>query len=156
MKMKVSKMKNSIDKKNSEILKMVESIIGNSTTTNFDLNNIGKKLFSDRYLGTFASDKFPKISRKNNPKYCILNLDKTGMPGSHWVSCVILSDKVLIYDSFGRKSKKILPETFKKNTKIIDTEYDSEQDIMELNCGARCIAALVIFDEYGTKSFLEL
>jgi hypothetical protein len=145
-----------IDKKNKTILKHVESIIGNSTTSNTDLDQIAKSLFGNRYLGTFASDKFPRNMKDLHVFYCILNLDKTGQPGSHWVACVILPKSILIYDSFGRKSSEILPDAFKKGRKILDTEYDAEQDIKETNCGARAIAALVIFDEYGKHSFLKL
>jgi hypothetical protein len=159
-----SKNNSSVDKINSEILPLVESIIGNLTTTNFELNKIGKALFGKKYLGTFASDRFPKVKdlhvnnsmKDSSPKYCILNLDKTGQAGSHWVSCVILKDSILIYDSFGRKTSEILPDTFNKGQIIQDTDLDPEQDISEFNCGARCIAALVIFDEHGKKMFLAL
>jgi hypothetical protein len=144
------------DRFNKEILPLVESIIGNSTTTNFELNKIGKVLFGKQYLGTFAADRFPKKNLSISPQFCILNLDKTGQPGSHWVGCVILKSSILIYDSFGRKSSEILPDTFNKGQIIQDTEYDPEQSIEQLNCGARCIAALVIFDTYGKKVFLSL
>jgi hypothetical protein len=141
-----------VDRVNERLLKKVEQIIGNKTTSNTDLDKIGKYLFQKKYLGTFAADKFPS----NKIGYYILNLDKTGMPGSHWVACINLGKTILVYDSFGMKTSNILKNVFPKNLKILDSNYDIEQEIHEDNCGARCITAILLYDEYGKDIFLKI
>jgi hypothetical protein len=166
-----------VDRVNERLLKKVEQIIGNKTTSNTDLDKIGKYLFQKKYLGTFAADKFPQcrcrsssgipktLAQTPNPRggcrgdclgYCILNLDKTGMPGSHWVACINLGKTILVYDSFGRKTSNILKNVFRSNIKILDSNYDIEQEIHEDNCGARCITAILLYDEYGKDIFLKI
>jgi len=76
---------------------------------------------------------------------CIANLDSSNESGSHWVGIVKNSGKKLIYDSFGRKTKNILPNM----TSTVDTEYDLEQGLLESNCGARSLAALCVYNWWG-------
>ena len=56
----------------------------------------------------------------------------------------------MFYDSFGRNDTEIIPNLkYSGNGKIINTDDDTEQEIMEENCGARCLAWLCLYDEYG-------
>ena len=89
------------------------------------------------------------IDEMDNEKHtsCIINLDKFGGKGSHWIGCYSDGTYTLIYDSFGRNGKDILKENW--HNKLRDTEHDAEQDIAEDNCGARSMAFLFICDEYG-------
>lgn len=134
----------------NKILKyIVEPLIGDKTTYMNDLEKIGKKMLSQKFIGVYPSDKIPTL--KNN-EYAILNLDKSNESGSHWVSIAKKGNKTHFYDSFGRKDINIIKSlTYSGNGKIINTENDAEQKIQELNCGARCIAWLILFDRWGSR-----
>lgn len=133
----------------------VEKLLDNkSTTSNFELNKIGKSLFGGKFVGTFASDQLPTLS-KFKP-YCIANLDKSNESGSHWIAIVRDNADVLVYDSFGRKSKTIIPSVLRHYKVVKDTESDAEQDTKETNCGQRCISALLVYDIHGREAFLSL
>lgn len=139
-----------VEFKYNQILNVVCSCVGNSTTYGTDLTKFGKELFGKKYIGTFASNEIPKLKNGN---YCIVNLDKSYENGSHWIAMVRLSGKDYVYDSFGRKTTEILPD-FKEKT--IDADYDAEQSITETNCGARCLAFLFFTSRYGIKNALKL
>ena len=125
-------------------LKIIENYIGNDTTNNHLLNQICYKILKN-YKGCYPSDKIPSLK---NGDCCIANLDKHNQPGSHWVAVVKENNKHYVYDSFGRSG--IL------NKKWESTEDDVEQNIKEMNCGQRSITALIIYENYGLKSYLNL
>lgn len=128
-------------------LKKIENKYGNKETNTDELNMIGNKMFNTKFKGVFASDNIPKM--KNN-RYAIINLDDSSERGSHWVSLIKENNKSLVYDSFGRKTYKILPNLIQSgNGVILETENDSEQSKLEENCGQRCLAALKVYDKYG-------
>ena len=123
------------------ILQEIERIMGKNTeTSNFELNDIGNRIFGKKYIGTFSSDKIPKL-KKN--QMCIANLDTSHQPGSHWVSFYCNEyGRCYFYDSFGRKAKSF--KNLQKRNKILQEaqDYDAEQEYSESNCGQRCIAIL--------------
>lgn len=127
-------------------LKIIEKYIGNDTTNNHLLNQICYKILKN-YKGCYPSDKIPSLK---NGECCIANLDKHNQPGSHWVAVVKENDKYYVYDSFGRKPKDILNKNWNS------TEDDVEQHIKEMNCGQRSITALIIYENHGLKSYLNL
>jgi hypothetical protein len=131
------------------ILEKVEKhLLGDQITFLTELDRVCKKLFGKKYSGTFPSDMIPKLTLE--VPYAIINLDKTGSPGSHWVALARGRGGVGVYDSFGRTSRKILPSVYNSNNgKILDSDYDSEQHVSEDNCGARCCAWLIFVDRYG-------
>lgn len=144
------------DEANSTYQKYLEKyvipLVGNVTTDIDQIDEAGRILLRYKYKGTFASDKIPKLN--DLKPYCILNLDKTGQPGSHWVAVAKIpnKDKCLIYDSFGRSYKQIIPDIQTSgNGSIVDTDRDAEQAYIETNCGARCLAFLLLFDIHGYK-----
>ena len=50
-----------------KILMSIEDIIGSGETTNIQLDTLGKHLFgSNKYVGTFSSDAFPKQTLKED------------------------------------------------------------------------------------------
>lgn len=85
------------------------------------------------------------------------------MPGTHWVSIAGIptvsasatSGQIMVFDSFGRASKNLLPHLFSKDPEgseeriIIDTEYDAEQKKIQESCGQFSIAWLVFLEKYG-------
>jgi len=130
-----------------QYLKQIESKYGNMETNSDELHKIGKKLFKRKFAGVFASDQIPQM---RGGQYAIVNLDDSSQPGSHWVSLVKESDKMYVYDSFGRKTIKILPNLIQSgNGVVMETENDAEQKKVEENCGQRSLASLCVYDNYG-------
>lgn len=115
-------------------LEIIENDMGNQSTTNYELDQYCKSVFP-KYRGCFSSDTIAKLS---DDESCIFNLDKSNQPGSHWMGLYKHKGKNIIYDSFGRSSKKLkIPVKL-----FVDTENDAEQNVIETNCGQRCIAFL--------------
>tara|TARA_B100000497_G_C7586448_1_gene352829 strand:+ start:388 stop:852 length:465 start_codon:yes stop_codon:yes gene_type:complete len=140
-----------VDRLYKEKLKEIEKYhTGDKTTYLKELDGIGKKLLRVKFKGVFPSDKIPKLNDLS--PYCILNLDSSKEPGSHWVALAKNGKDSILYDSFGRGNNEIIPDLkYSGNGRIIDTERDAEQKILETNCGARCIAWLCLFDKYGAN-----
>jgi hypothetical protein len=127
---------------------VVYPLTGDKTTYLTDLNGIGKKILGVKFKGVFPSDKIPRLN--DLQPYCILNLDTSEEAGSHWVAIAKNGDNTYIYDSFGRNNVKIIPNLqYSGNGRIIDTDRDVEQGILETNCGARSLAWLVFLDKWG-------
>jgi hypothetical protein len=134
---------------NKKVIKKVEKMVGRGTTFGSQLMKAGKTLLGKAFAGVFASDEIPHL--KGIQRYAILNLDKSWQPGSHWIGLAREGkNDYIIYDSFGRKSSKIVPEVFNKTKGyVIDVDPDPEQKVNEDNCGARSLAWLHIYDKYG-------
>ena len=133
---------------------IVEPILGNKSTYLSNLNKLGQKILGSKFHGVYASDRIPQLTQST--PYAILNLDKTGEPGSHWVAVAksgINRENTFLYDSFARKSKIIIPGLFQSgNGKIKNIDIsDIEQRITEENCGARSITWLLLFDNFGEE-----
>ena len=127
----------------NNILKgVIKPITGDQTTYLDEILGAGK------FKGVFPSDKIPKLNDLS--PYAVLNLDTSKQPGSHWVAIAKQGNNTYLYDSFGRKNMKIIPNLiYSGNGRIIDTDYDAEQKIIETDCGARSLAWLVFFDKWG-------
>ncbi len=139
--------KRKAEKDYSIFLKSIVNKYGNAETNSDELNKIGKKMFGGRFIGVYPSDQIPIMKHK---QYAIINLDDSSEVGSHWVSAIKEGKKTLVYDSFGRKTFKILPELVQSgNGIILETENDAEQNRVEENCGQRSLAALKVYDKYG-------
>jgi hypothetical protein len=135
---------------NHYLKKIVYPLIGDKTTYLNQLLGAAKKLLGVKFKGVYPSDKIPKLHDLS--PYCILNLDRSTESGSHWIALAKFpnSNDSMIYDSFGRDYKRIIPNLqLSGNGRIINTQLDSEQKIMETDCGARCIAWLLVFDKHG-------
>ena len=108
------------------------------------LEKYGSRWLGRNFDGVFASNRIPK-----NFKSIIVNLDPDYKQGSHWLAMATMpSGRILVYDSFGRRTKSILPGFGRKYE---DTEYDAEQRVSEDNCGQRCLAWLFLFFECGPQ-----
>ena len=140
---------------NYYLTKKVYPLIGDKTTYLTELLGAGKKLFGVKFKGVFPSDKVPKLN--DLAPYCILNLDRSDEPGSHWISLAKLDDVTLVYDSFGRDYKKIIPNLdYSGNGRIKNTDRDAEQKILQSDCGARCIAFLMVLDKHGKDMAMKI
>jgi hypothetical protein len=137
------------------LLKKVEKKIGHNHTTFLgELEDFCKKKFGSKFVGVFPADRIPKIK---TGQYIICNLDNSNEPGSHWVSAIKIPDGLIMYDSFGRKTNKILPSILKSgNGQIKDTDYDAEQKTEETNCGQRCCSVIWFYDLYGEAETLMI
>jgi hypothetical protein len=139
----------------NKVLQEMTKYLGSDTTFSDDLQRVAINILSNKFKGVYPSDKIPKLNELQ--PYSILNLDNSKMPGSHWIAVAYSpNDKsVSVYDSFGRKSSKIIPSLYKAfGGRIIDSDYDKEQRNSEDNCGQRCISWLKIFDTYGKQNAL--
>ncbi len=143
---------------NAYIKRIANELGHNSTTNSREIEQLGKGLFGSKFLGVYASDNIPNMPIG---KSCVANLDSHDEPGSHWISLYRDKGELLIYDSFGRKTIKILPKLHKTqkggNLKIVEADRDAEQDEdTEFNCGHRCIAWLQILYTHGKESALKI
>lgn len=136
-----------------QVIIQMNKILGNDTTFANDLQNVAIKFLGSKFKGVFPSDKIPRLN--DLKKYAILNLDRSNQPGSHWIGVAFHKGNTIIYDSFGRKTSKILPSLIDSgNGRIIMTDNDAEQRIKENNCGQRVLAWLITFDKLGADMAL--
>ena len=125
-------MKKQAEKMYDVFLLDVQAILGSQVTYSNTLNNLCSYLFGPLFQGVFARDTLPPKVR-----YAIVNMDRSSESGSHWVA---IADN-MVYDSFGRDVR------FKRQM----TENDAEQDVLEVNCGQRCVAFLCVYHVMGAK-----
>ncbi len=145
--------KKKAEKEYEKYLRQIESKHGSKETNSTQLHKIGKRLFGKKFRGVFPSDMIPKMK---GGEYAIVNLQNQYQPGDHWVATVKSKGTTYVYDSFGRKTFKILPELVQSgNGVILETENDPEQDLngtVEENCGQRSFAFLKVYDKYGWQA----
>jgi hypothetical protein len=120
-----------------------------------ELTIIGKRTFGENYHGTYPSDQIPSLKPR---QCCILNLDKSSEPGSHWVALARgNSTECYVYDSFGRRGVDLIPAlNWSLSGRVIDSDRDAEQHVSESNCGARCLAWLHVLYTKGVKIALNI
>ena len=131
------------------MLACVEEQTGKGETSTSQLKELGKSIIGSQFHGVFPIDKIPAKF-----KYIIANLDTSDQPGSHWIAMVGRKNREpLTYDSFGRDASEILPSDMHNVTM---TEDDAEQEVKETNCGARCLAWLLLAKEFGIGAAKEI
>ena len=75
----------------------IEDILKTSSTTNnFQLEKLCKKLFGDLFIGVFTADKYPKYI--SNGEMFIINNRKNKV--EHWISVTKYNNKMYAYDTF--------------------------------------------------------
>lgn len=138
------------EKAYEKYLKKFEQVLGISATYTHQLNDIGQSTFgSQKFNGVFTIDRIPQDFTS-----IIANLDTMEEPGSHWVAFAKTSNgKYMMYDSFARPTDEIVRGAqHTKKVGIVQTEMDAEQKDHEQNCGARCLAWLMVFHRHGEKA----
>ena len=55
------------------------------------------------FIGCYSENELSDISINSFPSYFIVNIDRSYMQGSHWISIGIFRDKIEIFDSLGFK-----------------------------------------------------
>ena len=129
------------------------------TTSNSELELLGKQFIGSKFIGVFAVDSKINLG-KLKQVYFIINNDKIGQPGQHWISVVKSNNNLYVHDTFGRPSKKLIKVFYDKmygsGYNIKDTDNDKEQGPYQMDCGIRAVSSLMIAKKHGVKSFLKL
>lgn len=136
-------------------------LLGKGVTTDRQLEFVGRRLFGVNWLGVFPSDVKPRELLKHvdvdGSYYGIINVDGRSDPGSHWLAIILQKIEgsmfYHIYDSYARKSKRLIPKFIKTiGYKYIDLNGESDQTKKETNCGARSMAVLLFVARHGLKA----
>lgn len=132
----------------NRVLKNIESVTGTTDTTNHTLDKIGRRILLN-YRGSFPYDQLPTLE---DGESAIINQDKAGEPGSHWMAVFMANNKLYGYDSFGRSINKLVPigEDIENDTE------DKEQADEQTNCGARCLAFIYCVENCGLENALKI
>ena len=97
-----------------------------------------------KFKGVYAADKLmPLLSLHSPPYCCVVNSDKEGEPGTHWLAIYVPSkDSVEYYDSFAKPPNYMINkfiDTFKHkktNSRVVQSTFDT-------SCGSHVIYFLV-------------
>ena len=81
------------------MISIKNAILPNKPLSNFELEDAAKKLKIPYFRGVFLLDTLP---RKSNNKECgIVNFDKSGGPGTHWVAWYKNGKTKIYFNSYG-------------------------------------------------------
>lgn len=144
------------EEKYNKILSKVEHEMGHDgITNNFELQE-----YCDKHVPNFTTvcgyDKMPKLKNKQS---AIINLDNSKGSGTHWIGAIRDGRDLVCYDSFARPSKGengILKKLKTGGLKVKDTDYDAEQDEIEMNCGQRSASFLLFCHKFGVENALKI
>jgi len=129
--------------------------LGNKALSGGTLADQCARIGGIAFSGIFMQNQMPPLRNSS----FIMNNDVTTGPGEHWVSGVIKGKSIHIFDSFGRRSRNLLPifsqKVKAKGFKIINTDLsDSDQKgYTSKDCGHRTISSLQIYKKYGLSGF---
>lgn len=132
--------------------------LGNHPLSNVEIERECKPLFKSKWLGCFMQDS-PIPTRDG---YGIMNTDKVGMSGIHWITFIKKGKCLYVYDSFGRMAKNLVPIFYKKMENKGFLQYDTDRSDQDqfgnksVSCGHRCISSLMIAKDHGIKAFKSL
>ena len=102
--------------------------------SNFELEDAAKKLKNSYFRGVFVLDTLP---RKPNNKECgIVNFDKSGGLGTHWVAWYKNGENKIYFDSYGVKPPT---EVFNYLGKSTYYNTDQVQPPGQVFCGHLCL-----------------
>jgi hypothetical protein len=94
------------------------------------------------FLGVFPADKAPPINVF--PAALVLNLDKSSMPGSHWVAIYFTkSGKCEFFDSYGRKPCGLILRYLSDNCSKYTYNNICVQSLWTTYCGHLCLYFLI-------------
>ena len=145
-------------KKFEQYARQLIKVLGRKATTGKQIDTVGKRLFGNKYMGSYAQDD-KSIPWRNN-KFYIINTDKKNGPGIHWVSLYNAGKTAYLYDSYGRNHKSLLRHLTKqlkeKNIKIVNSDQDKEQSKSSAICGPLSLAWLAVVHNYGIRSALKI
>ena len=112
-------------------------ILPNKPLSNFELEDAAKKLKIPYFRGVFLLDTLPK---KPNKRECgIVNFDKSGGSGTHWVSWYKNGKTKIFFDSYGVQPPI---EVINYLGKLIHYNTDQVQPVGQVFCGHLCLYVL--------------
>ena len=112
-----------------------------NTLSNQEIDDIMKSNNINSFHGCFMSNSIPEGLRYGS---YIINTDKEGGSGTHWVAlCIGRNSNYFYFDSYGNPAPRLLHEQL-KNYSFNDREI---QDYKASSCGFYCIA----FIKYMTR-----
>ena len=112
-------------------------ILPNKPLDNFELEDAVKKLKIPCFRGVFLLDTLPK---KLSKKECgIVNFDKSGGPGTHWVAWYKNGKNKIYFDSYGVQPPI---EVINYLGKSIRYNTDQVQPVGQVFCGHLCLYVL--------------
>ena len=112
-------------------------ILPNKPFNNFELEDAAKRLKIPSFRGVFLLDTLPK---KPNKKECgIVNFDKNGGPGTHWVAWYKNGKTIIYFDSYGVQPPT---EVIYYLGKLIYSNSDQVQPVGQVFCGHLCLYVL--------------
>ena len=100
----VSNWKRRLTKKEKINLKKIseKTQIFKKTSKGLSSRELTKFLDNTRnFIGVYAENEVNNITVSNYPAFFIVNLDRRGMPGSHWIAIGVYQRKLEIFDSSG-------------------------------------------------------
>lgn len=142
---------------NTILRKDIEPLIGKGSTDEGEMRQAGQALFGKRFHGVYMADQIPKtLSKKRG--FAVVNLDKERdkTNGSHWIAVSYEGPKsLLVYDSFGElhETPEQIGDLYPNST---TTNPDQDQKVDESNCGARCMAWLLMRSRWGKAVASEI
>ena len=112
-------------------------ILPNKPLNNFELEDAVKKLKIPCFRGVFLLDTLPK---KPSKKECgIVNFDKSGGPGTHWVAWYKNGKNKIYFDSYGVQPPI---EVINYSGKPIRDNTDQVQPVGQVFCRHLCLYVL--------------
>ena len=112
-------------------------MLPNKPLSNFELEDAAKRLEIPSFRGVFLLDTLPK---KPNKKECgIVNFDKSGGPGTHWVAWYKNGKTKIYFDSYGVQPAIEVIEYLKKP---IHYNTDQVEPVGQVFCGHLCLYVL--------------
>ena len=112
-------------------------ILPNKPLSNFELEDAVKRLKILSFRGVFLLDMLPK---KPNKKECgIVNFDKSGGPGTHWVAWYKNGKTKISFDSYGVQTPN---EVVKYLGSPIHYSTYQLQPVGKVFCGQLCLYVL--------------
>lgn len=126
-------------------LKFVEGVLGNNETDSEQLNKVGKYLFEDKWNGVFAADEVDPTLQGEG--FYIVNLDSSRERGSHWTALAVRGPIIYYFDSFARTQRTTLKLDDPRHVIVQEINPNIRQGRREANCGQRCLAWLMVFDQ---------
>ena len=136
--------------------KVLIKLLGTEALFSNQITKACRKLFGNKYIGTYAQDAMPL----NLHGYMIINVDLTGKPGSHWVALVLEKHYCYVYDSFGRTTKRLLPVLAKKLKQkhiiSLDADHKPEQFGDTKICGQLAMAFLLTVEKFGVEKVVKV
>ena len=136
--------------RNESLISIKNVILPNKPLNNFESEDTARKLKIKCFRGVFLLDTLPKKPNNNESsrrvlKECgIVNFDKSGGLGTHWVAWFKNSKTKIYFDSYGVQPPI---EVINYLGKPIRYNTDQVQPVGEVFCGHLCLYVLKELDE---------